>query len=103
MSNKIMTSPVIADQLIGAGRKNSVWYQTGTENTRQGKMITEKLFTDESKGYLIFEHCGARQRRAVATAVEEVKTDRGKALVFVCHKCSHRVPVLPPIKIEIAR
>jgi len=101
MSGKILDAPIYADKVIGAGRKTKAWFKIGVEKTRLGKMIHEKLFEDESKGYIVFEHCEARQKRAIATAVDNTKTDRGEALVFVCHKCHRRVPVLPPFNFDL--
>lgn len=98
-----MMAPVFADNIIGEGRKNRAWFKTEVEETRRGKVKIEKLIEDTSKGYIVFEHCGARQKQAIATAVDTIKTDRGEAVVFVCHKCHRRVPVLPPLLITISQ
>ena len=103
MDKHILTAPVFADNMIGQGRKNRAWFKTEVSRTRRGKVKTEKMSEDTSKGYIVFEHCEARQRRAIASAVDTVKTDKGEAIVFVCHKCHRRVPVLPPLMIRISR
>ncbi len=101
MGSKILGAPIYADAVLGAGRKSKAWFRIGVEHTRQGKMVTEKLFEDESKGYIVFKHCDTRQKRALVSAVDNVKTEKGQALVYTCCKCHLRIPVLPPFSLDL--
>lgn len=103
MSNALLVAPVYASDLIGAGRKNTSWFKIGVNKTWRGKTRIDKKVEDESKGYLIFEHCGVRQKRAIASEVDNMKIQNRNAHVFICHKCHRRVPVVEPLLIEITR
>jgi len=97
---KVLCAAIFADKLVGVGRKNRAYFKIGTRRDPSGKVELMKLTEDESKGYVIFNHCGVRHKRAVASAVDTVKTEGADAWVFVCNKCHKRVPVMPPILIE---
>lgn len=102
MGNQLMTAPVYADRIISQGRKNRAWFKDEVKETVRGKIRVDKLKESVSRGYVIFEHCEERQKRAIISAVDTVDTDKGKALVFVCHKCHMRIPVLDPLILERA-
>lgn len=99
---RLLAPPVFADSFSGMGRQHTVHrrsrHRVGGEflRCRWEDVHTQK---EASLGYVVFHHCGRRQRRALATG-DPIELPGGvKAFAFTCYKCHLKVPVKPPIEL----